>query len=234
MLFSPIDVPSLSPLFLARQWYWDCRLFCLKSWHTLFDAREESLSSLPIWIKLPNLPKEFWSDKGFRAIGEVLGNYIIVDKRYKSSNYCWVAQILVDVDPRNGLYESMDIVLGDKTYTQQLDYLHLPFRCARCHHVGHMHAECELGFQNIIQCVARDPLQSPHQKTLSETKVSSVDAVPTKIDESFPFKDKDLEQMEPNAVPTKIDESFPFEDKDLEQMELVQKHHAKPISSKSF
>jgi hypothetical protein len=74
-----------------------------------------------------NLPIEFWSHKGLRAIDEVLGNIITIDKRYKSSNYRSIAQILVDFDSRNGLYESMDIILGETIYMQQLDYLHFPF-----------------------------------------------------------------------------------------------------------
>jgi hypothetical protein len=72
---------------LAGQLFWDRHLFCSKPWHLLFDAKEEGLSSFPVWIKLSNLPIEFWSDEGFQAIGEALGNFITVDKRYLSSNY---------------------------------------------------------------------------------------------------------------------------------------------------
>jgi hypothetical protein len=31
-------------------------------------------------IKLPNLALEFLSEEGFKAIGEVLGSYITIDK----------------------------------------------------------------------------------------------------------------------------------------------------------
>jgi hypothetical protein len=101
--------------------------FYSNPWHPLFDAREKSLSSFPIWINHPNLPIEFWLDEGLWTIGKVLGIFITTNKRYKTSNYQFVNQILVDIHPRNGLYESMDIILDEKIYTQQLDYLHLPF-----------------------------------------------------------------------------------------------------------
>jgi hypothetical protein len=132
---------------LAIQWYWDHHLFCSKPWHPLFDVNEEILSSMPIWIKLPNLPLQFWSDAGLKAIGEVLDSFITVDKRYKFSKHQLVAHILVDINPRHGLFESMDIVLGDKTYTQQLDYLNMSFCFSRCHRVGHLHVDCGLVFR---------------------------------------------------------------------------------------
>jgi hypothetical protein len=129
---------------LAGQWYWDRHLFCYEPWHPLFDAREECISSFPIWIKLPNLPLEFWLEEGFKYIGEVLGSYITVDKQYKSSSYQSVAQILVDIDPRLGSFESLDIVMGDIVYTQQLDYLNVLINFSHCHRIGHLHGECDL------------------------------------------------------------------------------------------
>jgi hypothetical protein len=59
--------------------YWDRNLICTNPWHPLFNAQGEALSSMPMWINLPNLPLEFWSDSGFRAIGDVLGNFIALD-----------------------------------------------------------------------------------------------------------------------------------------------------------
>jgi hypothetical protein len=61
----------------------------------------------------------------------------------------------------------LDIVLREKTYTQQIDYLHVPFKIrAQCHHVGHFHADRELRFQNsnladdrkVAQCSQHPPL----------------------------------------------------------------------------
>jgi hypothetical protein len=75
-------------------------------------------------------------------------------------------------------------------------------------HVGHLHAECELGFQNFSQPPARGSLQSPQHKTHFEKKTSSI-----------------------AIVSTKIVESLPVEDKALEHMVLVQSQHANPNSS---
>jgi hypothetical protein len=60
-------------IILVGQWYWDHHLFFSKSWHPLFDVKEECIFSFPIWIKLPNLGLEFWLEEGFKSNGDVLG-----------------------------------------------------------------------------------------------------------------------------------------------------------------
>ena len=40
------------------------------------------------------------------------------------------------------LHEIMDLVVGEKYYTQTLDYLNFPFQCVRCHKYGHILSDC--------------------------------------------------------------------------------------------
>ena len=46
---------------LVGVWKWNCSGLLLKRWTPLFDSRTERYDSMPIWVKLPNLPFEFWS-----------------------------------------------------------------------------------------------------------------------------------------------------------------------------
>jgi hypothetical protein len=101
---------------------------------------------LPTWIKLPKCTLEFWNENTFWANGEVLGKFTAVDDSYKSCGFRSIAQILVELDPRNGLYESMDLQYGDKKLTQILDYVNMPFCCVRCHIVGHVVKDCGFKF----------------------------------------------------------------------------------------
>jgi len=127
--------------------YWDHHLLCAKPWHPLFDAREEVITSIPTCIKLPNLALDFWMDFELKAIDEVLGKFITSDVIYKTNNYRLVAQILVALDSRQGLFEFMELVTGDKSYTQPLDYINLFFRCFLSHKVAHILVDCELEFR---------------------------------------------------------------------------------------
>ena len=44
---------------LKGVWKWENSSLFLKCWTPLFDPRVERYDSLPIWVKLPNLPFEF-------------------------------------------------------------------------------------------------------------------------------------------------------------------------------
>jgi hypothetical protein len=63
-----------------------------------FYAQEEALSSLIMWIKLPNPPLEFWSDPRLKSIGDVLEKFIALDTIYKSNNCRSATHILLDLD----------------------------------------------------------------------------------------------------------------------------------------
>jgi hypothetical protein len=63
-------------LLLSSIWYWNRQLFYAKPWNPLFDSCEEALTSFPTWIKLSNLPLEYWIDLGLKVIGDTLGIFI--------------------------------------------------------------------------------------------------------------------------------------------------------------
>lgn len=59
-----------------------------------------------------------------------------------------MACILVELHPRQGLFDLISLMVGDRSYAQVLDYVNIPFRCARCQKVGHCMTDCELNFMN--------------------------------------------------------------------------------------
>ena len=88
---------------LADVWRWDNSDILLKRWMPLFDPRNERYDSLPIWVKLPNLPFEFWSVDFFKLVGNTLGTYLEVDLSFLELSVCCLGNILVLLDLHNGL-----------------------------------------------------------------------------------------------------------------------------------
>lgn len=74
------------------------------------------LKSTILWVKVPNLPMELWTPKYFRDIGNTLGSYIAVDDNYEKATYQSVGRILVDLDLSQGLFETMEIKVGNLTH----------------------------------------------------------------------------------------------------------------------
>jgi hypothetical protein len=41
------------------------------------------MDTIPIWVRLPGLPPQYWSEKCFQVIGNELGNFIKADMSFK-------------------------------------------------------------------------------------------------------------------------------------------------------
>ena len=118
----------------------------LKRWSPLFDPRVERYDLLPIWVKLPNLPFEFWSVEFFKLIGNTLGTYLETDLSFLDMGVCCLGKVLVLLDLRNGLAADILIKKGGSEFYQPVDYLGIPFRCNRCHAHSHLIPDCTLPF----------------------------------------------------------------------------------------
>lgn len=144
---------------LARYWYIEMALVMLKRWNPLFDPEREQIGAGPLWVRLPRLPLQYWSEDVFVHIGNALGTYLDYDRSYIQSKNRSLAHILVHLDTREGLEEKLTLQWKNFTRIQILDYEGVPFRCRRCHKVGHLFKECPLVQRDL------DPPKGPEGET---------------------------------------------------------------------
>jgi len=109
----------------------------LKWWSPLFDREHEQIGAGLIWVRLPGLPLQFWSEEVFIRIGNALGTYLDHDRTFVESKNRNLAR-----DTREGLEEKITLQWGKYIRVQILDYKGVPFRCRHCHGVGHLFKEC--------------------------------------------------------------------------------------------
>ena len=57
-----------------------------KPWYVDFDPSIESFNKIPLWVRLPNLPLHLWLDLVLEAVGEALGDFLLVDS---ASSMCF-------------------------------------------------------------------------------------------------------------------------------------------------
>ena len=100
-------------IILTGFWRWQNSALLLKRWSSLFDPRVERYDLIPIWVKLPNLPFEFWSAEFFNLIGNTLGTFLEADLSFLDSGICCLGKVLVLLDLKNGLAEDILIKKGD-------------------------------------------------------------------------------------------------------------------------
>ena len=82
---------------------------------------------MPIWVRLLGLPRQYWTEEHFTCIGNILGTFLEVDLSFKITKLRRVAQILVNINVRESLYEEIHLSWGNTFFNQRLDYENIPF-----------------------------------------------------------------------------------------------------------
>ena len=96
---------------LERNWKWGPSGLILRKWSVDFNAFRSPHNIQNIWVILSGLPMVFWQPKLFEAIGNKLGNFIATEENWEENIDRRCAQILVEMDLRDGLYEELKIVM---------------------------------------------------------------------------------------------------------------------------
>jgi len=151
---------------LRKNWSIQSFPLLLKPWTPMFDASRERVDTIPIWVRLPAFPFQFWKEKFFRKIGNMLGEFLEADESFKDSNQKRMARILVNINVREGLGDAVELVLGHYRHIQKLDYENIPFRCRRCHEYGHLVGDCKLPLRIIKR---KNPKEAVKRSTRNET-----------------------------------------------------------------
>lgn len=133
-----------SDLVLAKYWHIEMAPVLLKRWSPLFDPEREQIGAGPLWVRLPGLPLQYWSEEVLTRIGNALGTSLDHDRSYVETKKRTLARVLVHLDTRDGLEEKITLQWGKYYRSQILDYEGVPFRCNRCHQVGHLFKDCPL------------------------------------------------------------------------------------------
>ena len=150
-------------------------------WVELFNPDKEDLSWAPVWIRLYLLPVEYWEENSLQAIENTLGKFAKVAKEMKTCRYTSFARICIYMNLNQALPDAVSISHYDIEWVQSTDYEHVPFRCQRCHALGHLfrdymltqktsptsgpEASEEDGFIKVTNC------RKSHKKQASKAKV---------------------------------------------------------------
>lgn len=136
--------PKHASWILTKYWHIEMVPFMLKIWSPLFDPEREQLGVRPIWVRIPRLPLQFWTEDVLKCIGNYLGVILAYDKSFFESGKMDFAHILVHIDTKEGLVEILKLQWRGINRLQKLEYKGVPFRCRRCHEVGILYKECPL------------------------------------------------------------------------------------------
>ena len=94
---------------LVQNWTIEQCPVLLKYWTLTFDVSGERVDEVPIWVRLPGSPRQYWSEEHFICISNILGTFLEVDLSYKIMKLHRVAWILVNINVREGLFEEIHL-----------------------------------------------------------------------------------------------------------------------------
>jgi hypothetical protein len=112
-------------------WFWGNAGLFITPWFPDFDANTMVVSTMPVWVRLHNLPLHFWHRKALTAIGNSLGKHLKIDEDRAIRGIFTYARICVEVDLSQGLPDHITLNFNNSLWTQQLDYENTAFRCRR-------------------------------------------------------------------------------------------------------
>lgn len=116
----------------------------MKPWHHGFKLDEEAPTEALVWVRLLNLPFEFWYEEVFEAIGNSIGVYMGTSDYTQELRTVSYARICVHMDLEAPLPAKITVHLLDEDieWEQSLDCENLPFCCRVCSEYGHMAKGC--------------------------------------------------------------------------------------------
>eukprot|EP00253_Pinus_taeda_P025024 PITA_25024 len=164
----------------GRPYFFNAAGLFLKGWVERFNLDTVDLSWAPVWIRLYSLPAEYWDEESLKVIGNTQGEFVKITEETKTSRYTSYARICVYMDLNQALLDAVNISYFDNKWLQIIDYEHVPFRCRRCHALGHLFRDCPLtqkpspaldpeayegnGFIKVVNCPRAHKKQAPKPK----------------------------------------------------------------------
>ncbi|XP_026399717.1 uncharacterized protein LOC113295601 [Papaver somniferum] len=125
-----------------RKWFVNQQELRLMDWYPGFDPERQNTSHAPVWVHLPGLHEELWTERSLLSIGKAVGNPIVVDQRTLNLEFGSYASVLVDVDFVKHIPDRILLTAGGRTFWQYVEIPKHPKFYLHCNIIGHNESEC--------------------------------------------------------------------------------------------
>lgn len=128
----------------------------LKHWFPGIKLDPRNVESVHLWITLPDLGYQFWSEEMLSRIVSKVGKPLMTDKMTATRTRMSYPRVMVEVSAEKPLKEKVILrgPLGEE-HVQPIMYEWKPWQCMYCHKFGHKHGDCQRGKKTIKQWVPK-------------------------------------------------------------------------------
>ncbi|XP_048131568.1 uncharacterized protein LOC125314131 [Rhodamnia argentea] len=109
----------------------------LQQWHPLLELKRDDHESVPVRIRLKNIPFALWSAPGISSLASVIGKPLYVDQRTESMKMISYARVSVEIKANQQLKDFVEVLLNGESRIIKVDYEWRPKACVTCGTFGH-------------------------------------------------------------------------------------------------
>ncbi|KAF8012225.1 hypothetical protein BT93_I0377 [Corymbia citriodora subsp. variegata] len=109
----------------------------LQQWKPMLDLKNGEHSSIPVWIRLKNLPYGLWSATGLSKVASAIGKPLYVDQRTEQLKMISFARVCVELSATKPCHDSITVFLNGETRMVDVEYEWKPLSCLSCGVFGH-------------------------------------------------------------------------------------------------
>jgi len=109
----------------------------LQQWKPLLELKREKQTTVPVWIRLKNLPLDLWTAPTISAIASTVGKPLFVDQRTEQTQRISFARVCVELQVNQPRFSSAKVRLNGVARSIAIKYEWKPAECLKCGSFGH-------------------------------------------------------------------------------------------------
>ena len=117
-------------------------LLRLSRWTKDFNKYSLRLTHAQVWIRLLDLPQEYWLGRTLMEIAAAIGTPLIIDTATQKRTYGHYARVLGDIDFSRHLFYEIMVQRVGYSFPVEVEYEWLPEFCTHCQILGHSVNDC--------------------------------------------------------------------------------------------
>ncbi|KAI8555709.1 hypothetical protein RHMOL_Rhmol05G0195800 [Rhododendron molle] len=142
-LFNFRDAAALDYILENGPYFCGGKHIVIKKWHPGMHLTKGAFSSVPIWVKLYNVPLESWTEDGLSYIASYIGNPPYLDAFTQDHSRLTFARVCIEVDAAKEIPKSFVVNLGyGEPYEIRVEVPWKPQACHICKIFGHTTNAC--------------------------------------------------------------------------------------------
>ncbi|XP_028090815.1 uncharacterized protein LOC114291026 [Camellia sinensis] len=142
MFFIFDDMDACGRVLEEGPWYMGNQLLLLKKWKRMMRLTKEHVSQIPVWIKLFNVPMEYWDFERQSRISSKIGLPLFMDHLTSTGSTVSFARVCVEVNVDSPLPQNFFVKCEDEVVEIRVEYQGTPAKCEHCRVFGHDTKNC--------------------------------------------------------------------------------------------